>query len=66
MEIKEIIRYTIPLYGNKHIFPYGKILVTDGKTEKIVRFEDYSFCFNRKRCYIRNTGTLYSPQFEIK
>lgn len=29
--IEKIISWTIPLFGNKRIFAYGKLLVSDGK-----------------------------------
>ena len=27
MEVKKILSYTIPLYGNRRIFPYGRMRV---------------------------------------
>ena len=61
--IEKIISWTIPLFGNKRIFAYGKLLVSDGKTK-----EDSSgsyITFNRKRYRIRNNGSLYNPLLQV-
>ena len=34
VRIKRIIDWTLPMFGNHHIMPYGTLLVTDGETEK--------------------------------
>lgn len=31
--IKKICDYTIPIFGNKRVLPYAKLLVSDGITE---------------------------------
>ncbi len=71
-EVLNIESYTVPLCGNKHIFPYGKLLVRrrDGK-EKSVRFGErfdglggYTF-FDRRKVYVSNIGGLYSPRFAV-
>ena len=36
VRIKKVISWTIPYFGNRHTIPYGKLLVTDGETEKAV------------------------------
>ena len=36
VRIKKIISWTFPYFGNRHTMPYGKLLVTDGETEKVV------------------------------
>lgn len=36
VRIKKVISWTIPYFGNRHTMPYGKLLVTDGETEKVV------------------------------
>ena len=42
VQIKKVIDWTIPFFGNKRIFAYGKLLVSDGKKERIVKTkEDY-------------------------
>lgn len=33
--IKKICDYTIPIFGNKRVLPYAKLLVSDGITEKL-------------------------------
>lgn len=69
VQIKELISYTIPFYGNKRTSPYGKLLVSDGVDEKIVRIIEEGwrqyFTFKRKRYYVENCGRLYSPDFRI-
>ena len=70
--IIEIEKYTIPLHGNKHILPYGKIKVIDGKQWKIVNFGKIDeqgrnyFYLNRKRYFFTNIGSLWHPKFIIK
>lgn len=58
--IEKIISWTIPLFGNKRIFAYGKLLVSDGKTRRLVTTKEDSsgsyITFNRKRYRIRNNG----------
>lgn len=67
--ILKLIDYTIPYYGNKRIMPYGKLLVDDGEVSKVVPIEDDGiyqyFTFNRKRFYVANVGSLYSPAYFI-
>ena len=70
LAVIKTVEYTIPMFGNKHSNPYGKLLVTDGKTEKICKIlEDLSgnlyVTFHRKRYIVKNYGTLYSPHFEV-
>ena len=35
VRIKRVLTWTIPTFGNRHIMPYGKLLVTDGETTKV-------------------------------
>lgn len=69
IKIEMIKSYTIPLYGNKHSMPYAKLLISDDIAKKTVDTKEHNgsqyFIFNRKRHYIRNTGTLYNPTFTI-
>lgn len=69
VQIKKVIDWTIPFFGNKRIFAYGKLLVSDGKKERIVKTkEDYCgsyITFNRKRYRIKNNGSLYSPKLQV-
>lgn len=66
--IKKICDYTIPMFGNKRVLPYAKLLVSDGITEKLRPIIDDGgrqyITFNRKRYYIKNAGNLYSPHME--
>lgn len=68
--IEKVISWTIPLFGNKRIFAYGKLLVSDGKTKRLVMMkEDYCgsyITFNRKQYRIRNNGSLYSPRLQVE
>ena len=65
--IKKICDYTIPIFGNKRVLPYAKLLVSDGITEKLRPIIDDGgrqyITFNRKRYYIKNAGSLYSPRY---
>ena len=36
VRVKRVIEWIIPYFGNRHTMPYGKLLVTDGESEKIV------------------------------
>lgn len=71
LHIKKLVGYTIPLYDNKRLLPYGKLVVWDDNdmiTKTVDIKEDGAkqyFCFKRKRYYIHNTGSLYSPNFQI-
>ena len=70
IQIKELKNYTIPYYGNKRSMPYGDLVVSDGKNRKTCKIlddgEKQYITFNRKRYYVRNVGSLYSPQFVIE
>ena len=69
MEIIELCGYTIPMFGNEHVQPYGKLIVSDDKGRVVTAQikEDKNgnqyIGVNKKRYYIRNAGTLYNPQF---
>lgn len=71
MRVKKILSYTIPLYGNRRIFPYGRMRVEHEGKEYLVRFGDiddqgrFYITAARRRFYFRNTGSLYSPRFEF-
>lgn len=68
--IEKVIDWTIPPFDNKRIFAYGKLLVSDGKTKRLVMMkEDYCgsyITFNRKRYRIRNNGGLYNPLLQVE
>lgn len=67
--IKEIVEYIVPYFGNRRSLPYGKLLVSCGEQEKTCPImEDGAgqyIVFDRKRHYVRNAGSLYSPVFEF-
>lgn len=67
--IEKVINYTIPLYGNKRLFPYATLLVSDGKIKKVIKTKEEGgktyFTFNRKRYGISNSGNLYSPCLHV-
>jgi hypothetical protein len=69
IKIEELKNYTIPYCGNKRIQPYGDLVISDGESRKTCKIQDDGakqyFTFNRKRYYVRNAGTLYSPKFVI-
>lgn len=69
MKIIELRSYTIPMFGNEHVQPYGKLVVSDDSgrvvTAKIMEDKDGNqyITVNKKRYCVRNAGTLYNPQF---
>ena len=72
--IKAVMEWVIPHFGNRHIMPYGKLLVTDGTKEKICKTKgdleydesDYQYItFQRKRYRVINNGSLYSPALTL-
>jgi len=74
VRIKRILDWTIPYFGNRHIIPYGKLLVTDGTEEKVCKTKgdleydnsDYQYItFQRKRYRVVNKGHLHSPALTL-
>lgn len=69
MHCVKLLSYTIPMFGNSRIFPYGKMLVEHNGEQKIVKFGKVtadgksSITFKRKQYYFRNEGSLYNPKF---
>ena len=62
--IKKICDYTIPIFGNKRVLPYAKLLVITEKLRPIIDDGGRQYItFNRKRYYIKNAGSLYSPHY---
>lgn len=59
----------IAFFPGIRIFPYGKLIVSDGKIERLVTMKEDSngsyITFNRKRYRIRNNGNLYSPCLQV-
>ena len=74
VRIKAILNWTIPYFGNKHIMPYGTLLVTDGTEEKVCKTKgdleydnsDYQYItFQRKRYRVVNKGRLHCPALTL-
>lgn len=71
MKCVEILSYTIPLCGNRRIFPYGRMRIEHNGEETVVRFgevdpEGFNYItFNRKKYRFCNAGSLYNPVFEF-
>lgn len=69
MHCVKLLSYTIPMYGNSRIFPYGKMLVEHDGEQKAVRFGEiaangrFFIAFKLKRYYFHNVGSLYNPKF---
>lgn len=68
MRCVKLLSYIIPMHGNKHVNPYGKMLVEHEGEQKTVKFGDLEagrpyIVFNRKRYYFQNEGGLYNPKF---
>lgn len=67
MKIIELVSYTIPMFGDKRSFPYGRMVVEHGGVRKTVRFGEVDMFggayinFNRRRYYYENRGDLYNP-----
>ena len=72
MRCVKILSYTVPMYGNSRVFPYGKMLVEHEGVQKTVKFGEVtangklSITFNRKRYYFHNAGSLYAPTIEFE
>lgn len=68
VQIIKVLKWTIPFFGNRRHFPYGKLLVSDGIKERVVKTKEDSsrsyITFNRRRYAIRNNGSLYSPKLQ--
>lgn len=77
VQVKKILSWTIPYFGNRHTMPYGKLLVTDGETEKVVstkgntlesfpRYGCQYIVFNRKPYEVRigYNGNVKTLQLE--
>ncbi len=72
MKIVGITGYTIPMFGNKNALPYGKLIVMEendrGKKSVPIRTEEGGkqfIVYKRKRYYVSNIGSLYSPSFAV-
>lgn len=66
IKIEKLMTYIIPSHKQARLLPYGNLMVSDGKVNKVVKIiEDRKgqyFTFNRKRYYVRQFG---APEFVI-
>lgn len=60
-EVKGIISYTIPMFGNRRALPYGDLLIIRDSRDG----EQY-VTFKRRRYPVVNIGSLYSPAYKLK
>lgn len=71
--------WKIPMYGNKHYCPYGGLIVkgtlNDGtevngcfmtKGDKYTDHSPQYIIINKQRYIVKNKGTIYHPELEIK
>ena len=72
LKVLQVKDYTIPLFGNKRPAPYGNLLVTDGKQMAWCKIRDEEgfpyrqyVVFRRKRFRVKNTGSLWTPKYEV-
>lgn len=69
VKIVDIISWTLPMFGNNRCLPYYTLRISDGNTSKLVKTKEDGpniyFIFNRRRYYIHNKGTMYSPNLYI-
>lgn len=67
MKFIKLVDYTIPMFGNKRLLPYGRMVVEQDGVRKTVRFGEFDvfggayITFNRRRYYYENRGDLYNP-----
>lgn len=68
--IKKIRSWTIPMFGNTHLFSYGVLVVSDGETTKECRTREEGpmtfITFKRKRYEVVNNGRLYQPGLALR
>lgn len=69
LKIEKIADYTVPLFGNKRILPYGSLIVTDGETTVTAKIRDEGgrqyITFKKRKYFVRNVGELYIPRYTI-
>ncbi len=70
LSVIALINYTIPMFGNERFQPYGKLLISDGTTDKLCDIKEDNngiqyINFKHKRYGVVNRGRLWSPRFEI-
>ena len=75
--LMDIVQWTIPTFGNRHIMPYGKLKVYDKKTGeiKIVKtkgdlatdnpYTQQHIFFNRRKYNVVNSGSYWFPKLKL-
>lgn len=61
---------TYPLYGNKHVTPYGTLVIDGEIGKKVCRIQEdnnyYNYItYNRKRYYVTNIGHYMAANFVL-
>ena len=64
-EVKGIISYTIPMFGNRRALPYGDLLIKVCRIRDSIDGGQY-VTFKRRRYPVVNIGSLYSPAYKLK
>ena len=70
VKILRVISYTVPMYGNKHMFPYAKLRIQDGNgVIKVVNTQEADgevfIKVNGFKYTVKNNGTLHEPSLEL-
>lgn len=75
VQVKKIVSWTYPLFGNNHVMPYGVLLVTDGVTEKACRTKGdrcddgwdgpQYITFKRKRYKVVREGRQFAEKISL-
>jgi len=55
--------YNVPMFGNKHLNPYGKIEYISTKGKRQVLY--YEIGKAKGRLEVLNLGTLYAPKLKL-
>ena len=55
--------YTIPMLGNKHLNPYGKVVYISAKGK--TRTYYYELGVVKENLEVINVGSLYEPKLEL-
>ena len=66
--IKKICDYTIPMFGNKRVLPYAKLLVSDGITEKLTKIASASWTPAQQKLVnqsVGHDGSLWLPSWPM-
>lgn len=62
-------KYVIPLFRNKHINPYGYIILVDNHNNTYKRYYEINkkdtFIISHQKYKLINSGSLYKPKLNI-